>query len=362
MSEIFDSTDRESSFPTERPRERRSRPGIFWPLVLITIGVVFLLRNTGYMDDDALGLVLRLWPAIFIIGALDEIFRGEVIVGPGFWIAAGVILIMANLEMLRWDAFSIIIYLWPLILVSIGLDLLTRKRHFIFRILALGAILGLMIGALFFLGARGARASKTISQELEGASEVEVRLKPVAGSVQVGRLANGSDTDLLVSGTAASEGNLIADFDAGTGIYRLERTGFPAMPDSGGWNLSFTPNVELEMNTDMAVGRVEYDFTGLQISAFNIDLALGSVEVILPEEGSLDGLVDFAIGNVEILVPGGLGVRVRTDGAIVTNAYPDDYSRDGDFIISPGYEDAENQADISVNLAIGRLAIRTITP
>lgn len=367
MSEIFDSSNREESVRAEKPRERGSRPGIFWPLLLISLGVLFLLRNTGYMEDDTLGLVFRLWPVIFIIGALDELFRGHGIVGPGFWITVGVILIMANFGLLAWDALSIILYLWPLILVALGLELLTRKLHFLVKILALVVIVGLVVSALFFLGTSRARAGSAVTQDLDGVSEVNVRLEPVAGLLQVDGMAEGEAGDLLVSGSIPSSSDLTSDFDtsASSGTYSLKRSRFPVAFNTGsggGWHLSFTPLAELDLNTDMAVGEVEYDLTGLQVSGFDIDMAMGSVEVTLPEEGSFEGSVNFAMGMVEILVPEDLGVRVRSDGAIVDKAYPDDFTRDGDYITSPGYEDAENKVDIRVNLAIGRIVVRTIAP
>ena len=38
----------------ERKHTRMVRGGIFWPLILISVGVIFLLRNTGVLSGDFL--------------------------------------------------------------------------------------------------------------------------------------------------------------------------------------------------------------------------------------------------------------------------------------------------------------------
>ena len=52
--------------------ETKARRSIFWALLLISIGVVFLLNTLGYIPGNGWELFLKLWPLIFIIGGLDK--------------------------------------------------------------------------------------------------------------------------------------------------------------------------------------------------------------------------------------------------------------------------------------------------
>jgi hypothetical protein len=52
---------------------RRSRQ-LALPIVLIAIGAVFLLINTGVLSSDALQRLADLWPALLIIFGLQLVF------------------------------------------------------------------------------------------------------------------------------------------------------------------------------------------------------------------------------------------------------------------------------------------------
>jgi hypothetical protein len=55
-------------------RSAFSRP-IFWPLVLIAAGVLWLLANFGMIESGNLGILLRLWPVLLIGLGLDILIR-----------------------------------------------------------------------------------------------------------------------------------------------------------------------------------------------------------------------------------------------------------------------------------------------
>ena len=47
------------------------RRGLFWPLLLITIGLVFLLVNFGFIPGLTVLAVLNLWPRLLIRAGVD---------------------------------------------------------------------------------------------------------------------------------------------------------------------------------------------------------------------------------------------------------------------------------------------------
>jgi uncharacterized membrane protein YhaH (DUF805 family) len=66
----------------------------FWPGVLILVGVVALLVNTGHISIDRLYQLLYLWPLILIVIGLELIAR-RTIHGPGGDVAAALIVLVA---------------------------------------------------------------------------------------------------------------------------------------------------------------------------------------------------------------------------------------------------------------------------
>lgn len=105
---------------------RRRHPGghLFFGLVLILIGLVFLLGNMGVIDA---GRVFRFWPVILIaLGILrlieseaDDYGRGSGM----FWIVLGSVFLLMSL-----DVFRIVFRdIWPVALIGLGILMLWKS-------------------------------------------------------------------------------------------------------------------------------------------------------------------------------------------------------------------------------------------
>jgi predicted membrane protein len=109
----------------ERRRYRWSHPGrhLFSGFVFITIGLIFLLGNLGFVN---VALILRFWPIILIamgvmklVESQDEFRRGSGI----FWIVIGILLLLGSLDILR---FALHVF-WPIALIGLGCLMLWRS-------------------------------------------------------------------------------------------------------------------------------------------------------------------------------------------------------------------------------------------
>lgn len=136
-------------------RTRRSyRPSLVWPAILITIGVVVLLKNTGAFSGDVWTTIMHLWPLLLIALGVELLFRGLGLATPVFWIGLGVVFLLSELRLANWDALQIIIKFWPLLLIAIGLDVLVPRRSLWASVLGLIVLLAIFGGALWFMGVR----------------------------------------------------------------------------------------------------------------------------------------------------------------------------------------------------------------
>src|SRR5215472_4394344 len=66
----------------------------FWPAVLILVGIVALLVNTGQIPVDRLALLLNLWPVVLVVLGLELIVR-RAMHGPGGDAATALIIVVA---------------------------------------------------------------------------------------------------------------------------------------------------------------------------------------------------------------------------------------------------------------------------
>ena len=104
---------------------------LFTGLVIIGIGVVFLMQQTGYITLSIGEILSSFWPVILIIIGLKQIMTQDRH-GGGWWglmmMAIGVIFLGRNLEWFDWSIGDIFRYLIPIIIIGVGLRMMFRPR------------------------------------------------------------------------------------------------------------------------------------------------------------------------------------------------------------------------------------------
>ncbi|MCA0755488.1 cell wall-active antibiotics response protein [Paenibacillus sp. N4] len=106
---------------------------LFTGLVIISIGVLFLLRQTGYVDFDIGDAISVFWPVILIIVGIRGLLAGRLHgSGSGWWgaivLLIGFIFLGRNLGWFEWSISDIIPYVWPVVVILIGINLIWRPK------------------------------------------------------------------------------------------------------------------------------------------------------------------------------------------------------------------------------------------
>ena len=103
--------------------ERKNQGRIFWGLLLIVLGVVFLLDRMGRLDfGDLIG---RYWPVIFILIGISILLSNNLRnVGSGiFFILFGTFFLLLRLRIFDQTLWH---FVWPLAIIAVGLWILPR--------------------------------------------------------------------------------------------------------------------------------------------------------------------------------------------------------------------------------------------
>ncbi|MFF2091908.1 cell wall-active antibiotics response protein LiaF [Paenibacillus sp. NPDC058174] len=108
---------------------------LFIGVIVIAVGVLFLLRQTGQLDFDfSIGyIVSTYWPVILIYfglqGVLSGAFNGS---GSGWWggimLLIGFVFLGRNLDWFSWSVGDIAPYIWPIIIILIGINMIRRPK------------------------------------------------------------------------------------------------------------------------------------------------------------------------------------------------------------------------------------------
>ncbi len=356
-----------SEKPPERQENRvvrRRHIGVFWPLLLITIGVLLFLNNIGMIPGNGWDLILRLWPVILIVGGLDGLFRREGVVAAVVFLGLGVIFLLSNLGYLALSAWEILLRYWPVFLVAIGIDIIIGRR----RIwgLVIGAVIGLvLVGGVAFLIVGATSITNVRSQPVTYALN-DVSQSDGSITMAVGRLD-------LASGAAAGDvmdgdlrmGALGTANQSGSGnSFSLEASASSyvavGVNDSPHWSLRLNPAVSYNLNVDMAVGEAYLNLTGLKVSDLNAEMAVGRMEVRLPN-AAVSGEIQGAVGETVVYVPQGAAVRIHLDTGLTGVSLPPDYVRNDKEVTSPNEQTGGKTGpfiDLTVGQALGAVSIR----
>ncbi len=264
-----------------------------------------------------------------------------------FWpivlIGAGVILLLRNLGFLPAFNWSVMLQLWPLVLVVIGLDLL-----FGYKAPWVGGLIGLLtvaaaIAFLYFSPSLGMKTpegiqTEVVSSPLGNTESVEYYLDTSAPPVTLYSLPGSSD---LINGTIVHRGQVNFDVKGETAKTVLLST--TTNPDSWisldfgfagqKWDVGLNPSVPSTINLNGGSGSLDLDLDGITLEALRADLGSGSSEIVLPssleayeveiESGSgsveltLAANTDTALsldsgsGSVTVFLPRSSGVRIE---------------------------------------------------
>jgi len=305
--------------------ENRRPRSLVWPLILVSVGILFLLKNLGVVD---------------------------------------------------WNLWSVLWRTWPVIIVAVGLDLIFGRRSGIWSAITAGVVIVLFAGALWIFDVTerswsGDLISTSVAQELGDAEAAEIDIKMHIGILKIGSLE--AQSDLLISGEVEIgdyeelTDNLEASGD--TLRYTLSTDGKPYQADwifnqqedhDKTWDLKLNQEVMLDLSLDTGVGKSELDLSELTISKLDINTGVGEVTIHLPSEGNFRGDVSGGVGKLTLYLPRELAVGIFIDGGLGNVSVSGEFTRRNDNYFTKNYELSSDKIKLYVDGGIGAIRIEQI--
>lgn len=341
---------------------------IFWPLLLIGLGVLLLVNNLGQVSGSNWDTIVKFWPLLLIALGLDGFWRGEGFTAATVVTGLGVIFLLANLNYLQLNGLDLILRLWPIILVAVGLDIILGKRQ------RWAGVVGVLVGLLVLAGIYWLIASSPFmaSFKTEEVSLARDSATSARGTISmpVGKLtlAGTAEGNTLVSGSLKMSSAQTLDkylsTSGDTATFRLESRGYTVVIPFGSsgtaqeeWQVQLSPTPSYALDCKLAVGEHALDLSGLKVSNLSVQIAVGKTVVTLPASGPLTGKIQSAVGETIVYVPRGASLRVRFERALTSTSQPSDFTRDGNTVTSPSYS-AATGIDLTISQAVGMISVR----
>jgi len=261
------------------PAPRRA-PGLFWPIILVGLGVILLLSNLGRLPADPWPLIWRLWPVILIVIGLD-ILLGRRSVWGGVFSAALALLVIGGVIALLYIAQN-----YP---AWYHFDVPTfHTQH--------------------------------IAHPLGDVRQADVRIDFPGG---LGTLSALEDSSNLIEGDVSYPGELVDLFSSSGSSARVQLDsrsfGWGLMWRETGsrrWTLGLNPRAEYDLTLDTGSGSYELDLRKLGLRSLALDSGSGHVALTLPdaEKAPRRLRLDTGSGAVDVRAPEGTALRVEYDG------------------------------------------------
>ncbi|MBZ0294075.1 MAG: DUF5668 domain-containing protein [Anaerolineae bacterium] len=273
---------------------RVHRPGyrsLFWPIILIGVGVVWLLGNLGIVSAANIAVLFRLWPLILIVIGLDLLFgRQSPMLGALIGVGALVLIIVLMLA-------------GPSLGLAPSLDITVDEYS---------EPLG---------DAQSARVDLNMS-----VGEATVYALDDSTALLDAEVAHVGDVVLVSSGESEKVVSLSQrDEDVNFGVNWI--SSWIGNQQELYWNVGLNKNVLLNLKINSGVGSNQLDLSELQLTALNVSAGVGALNITLPAmPDSYDAAVNAGTGEIRVTIPDGAALRLDINGGVgeVTLDVPDD--------------------------------------
>lgn len=340
-------------------KHRIHRRSYFGPILLITIGLIFLGKNIGLIPGEGWGTIWRLWPLLLIIGGLDDLFRREGVAWPVVMIGIGVVLLINYFGPRSWIGWTQILQLWPILIIAVGIDIMFRGQSG-WRSL-LGVVLSVvLIGAAVLLAFQGLEIQANYTSVEERYSS-QAELAALDLHLSVGEFVLGSDSRSgnLISGSI-TPGNADSDLEERNGqlFYELTSSKPAIFPHTARWELDLTPELQLGLQVSNSVGEMLLDLGELKLDGLLVNQGVGRMVIELPETITDDVLLKQGVGVLEVEIPEDVRIAVDAQKGLTRVKFPGDFELEDGYYTTPGTSRTNAELLIVVEQGVGLVTFR----
>jgi hypothetical protein len=302
------------------------RRGVFWPLLLIALGIVFLLANFGVIAGVSWLAILSLWPLLLILIGLDVAFGR------------------------RWPVAALAA---EVLVIAAGLALVASSP---------GAGVGIFTFGSGGGGAPDVRLVRT------NATSLALTLNGGAGRYHV----SGGAMDLVSGHSANADLRLRASERGGRADVRIDQTGTPGIfrgTSPTDIEVRIASDVPTSFNMNAGAGEFDIDLSDVRVTDARINTGASTTRLVLPKPaGDVPVRIGAGASTVVITVPEGIEAQVSTSGGLLS--LRSDNGRLGEgggtggcvacgsSVQTSGYGAARDRVSISISAGASSIVVR----
>lgn len=268
----------------------------------------------------------------------DTTFRYRSLFWPIVFVGVGVLWLLANLNIVPREGWLVLLRFWPVFLIGIGLDLiLGRRSPIVGAAIGLGvvglAVLLVFIGPNLGIVTLPDTTTDTYVEPIGSASSARIDLDLSIGVSTITALSDSNNLfeaeithigDIVYSVSGNQEKTIrLRQEDIDFNFTRIEAWEENELQ----WNIGISPDVPLDIDLKGGVGQAKLDFSDLDLTSVSINSGVGDMTVTLPATGSsYESKFEVGVGRLEIRMEQGIDADMRIEGGVgeITIRVPSD--------------------------------------
>jgi hypothetical protein len=254
-----------------------TRRGVFWPLLLIALGLIFLLQNFGFISGVSWLAVASLWPLLFVLIGLDIAFARR----------------------------------WPLPTLAAEVAVIAAG-------LALVAYSPNLSPGIFVFGDGGGGGETDVAAPRGIATQLSLTLN---GGATRSYHVTGGATQLVEAHSANPDLRLRVSGSNGRPEVRLDQAsnGFFHPVSAGDIEIRLASDVPTSLTINVGAGEFDVDLTDVRVTDARVNVGASSMRFVLPKpSGDVAIRMNGGASNVAVVVPDGVEARIATTGGLLS--------------------------------------------
>lgn len=281
-----------------------------------------------------------------------------------FLLTLGLLWILINTGVITWSIIDALYVLWPLIIVIIGINIIFRRNGLV-RAGAWIVFLAALISYSYFyedknLSDRNFVVSDTVSIEKQAETQ-KAELRLALGGT---RINLDSDTGKLLEASLQDKdtkyhNELQENNSKAYIVFEKNRYNLSDLKFNENNGNSFHLSRDVVWNLDLDTGAIdgEFNMSDLKVENLNLNVGAANTKLIM---GSYDTKLKIGAGasKIDIEIPQNAGIKVKMEGGLNnTNMDEPGWQKLDGWFYSPGYDGKEFKLEADVKMGVGKFTV-----
>jgi len=283
-------------------------------------------------------------------------------------VTLGLIFLIANLGIISWSFLLNIVYLWPLVLIVIGINIVFSKNYIVRVVtwlLLIVALLGYSIvydNNNFINGPNNSNhiplGNAIVKEDSIVTGELELKLGGTELGISAGNsenLVDISSGDNLYYEVENTDNNTHAEVEIENSTKELlGKKGASRKID-----LSLNNDVLWKIDAKIGAMSGNFDFSEIPLQELNVEVGAVDLDIQFGDIVSdVSAEIKAGASNITLHIPNSTGAKISSSSVLSnTNLNSLGWTKLGNEYISPNFETAENKISIDVKMGMGNMEV-----